>query len=53
MEYQTKLNDKYMPVWHCISIFEGTSYKSQKDTTVIDQTKFEIHKIFWKKQGLC
>ena len=27
MEYQTKINKKYTPVLHCISSFEGTSYK--------------------------
>ena len=33
MEYQAKLNVKYTPVLHCISSFEGTSYKKSHDTT--------------------
>ena len=34
MEFQAKLNSKYMPrVLHCISSFEGTSYKKLHDTT--------------------
>ena len=32
MKYQPKLNEKYMPFLHCISSFEGTSYKHLKDT---------------------
>ena len=32
MEYQTKLNEKYTSVLHCISNFEGTSYKNAQDT---------------------
>ena len=27
MEYKAKLNEKYMPVLHCISSLKGTSYK--------------------------
>ena len=27
MEYQAKLNERYMPVLHCISSLKGTSYK--------------------------
>ena len=34
MEFQAKLNAKYMPPGlHCISSFEGTSYKKLHDTT--------------------
>ena len=34
MEFQAKLNAKYIPpVLHCISSFEGTSYKKLHDTT--------------------
>ena len=29
---QAKLNAKYMPDLHCISSFEGTSYKTLQDT---------------------
>ena len=32
MEYQAKLNAKYMPVLHCISSFDDTSYKTSKVT---------------------
>ena len=31
MEYQAKLNEKYMPVLHYISNFEDTSYKKLHD----------------------
>ena len=31
MKYQPKLNEKHMPFLHCISSFEGTSYKHLKD----------------------
>ena len=31
MEYQAKLNEKYMPVLFCISSFEATSYKKLHD----------------------
>ena len=31
MEYQAKLNEKYIPVSFCISRFEGTSYKKLHD----------------------
>ena len=33
MEYQAELNQKYMPVLHCISRFEGTSYNKLQDMT--------------------
>ena len=33
MKYQTELNAKHMSVLHCISNFEGTSYKKLHDTT--------------------
>ena len=33
MEYQAELNEKYTPVLHCISSFEGTSYKKLQDMT--------------------
>ena len=28
IEYQPKSDEKYMPFLHCISSFEGTSYKN-------------------------
>ena len=31
-EYQSKINKKCTPVWHCISCFEGTSYEKLQDT---------------------
>ena len=34
LEFQARLNAKYMPpALHCISSFEGTSYKKLHDTT--------------------
>ena len=33
MEYQAELNQEYMPVLHCISRFEGTSYNKLQDMT--------------------
>ena len=33
MEYQPKSNEKYTPILHCISSFEGTFYKKIEDTT--------------------
>ena len=33
MEYQKKINAKYIPVLHYISLFEVTSYKKLHDTT--------------------
>ena len=36
MEFQVKLNAKYMPrVLHCISNFEGISYKKVHDRTIL------------------
>ena len=35
MEYQVKLNEKYMPVLHCISSFEGTSFKKLEPPVVL------------------
>ena len=35
MEYQEKLNEKYTLVLHCISSFEGTSYKNLQDNIVV------------------
>ena len=32
LEHQAKLNEKYRPVLHCHSSFEGTSYKKLQDT---------------------
>ena len=31
-EYQSKINKKCTPIWHCISCFEGTSYEKLQDT---------------------
>ena len=31
MEYKAKLSEKYTPVLHCISSFEGTSYEKLQD----------------------
>ena len=32
MEYLAKLNERYMAVLHCVTSFEGTSYKKLHDT---------------------
>ena len=32
MEFQAKLNEKYTPVLHCISSFEGIPFKKLRDT---------------------
>ena len=35
MEYQSRSNEKYMPVLHCILSIEGTSYKKLHNTVNI------------------
>ena len=42
MEYQAKLNEKYMPVLHCISSFEDTSSKKLQGTTTSSYLLFYI-----------
>ena len=43
MEYQPKLNAKYMPVLYCISSFEGASNEKLHDTT----SPFVSRCLFW------
>ena len=42
MEYQAKLNEKYVPVLHSVSSFEGTSSEKLRDTA----TSFFIYCCF-------
>ena len=41
MEYQVKLNEKYMPVLHCILSFEDVSHKMLQDR--VTSSLFFLH----------
>ena len=55
MEYQPKTNGKCTPFLHCISSFEGTSYKNLEDTTTRSFVLFYccFTKLVWMSDSIA